>query len=97
MEEPEENPLLKYKIFSTIGDGTYGSVQKAMNTRTNELVAIKRMKKKFFKWEVCAQLKEIKALIHLSHPNIVRLHEVIRRTDNHTLLLVFEYLDANVY
>ena len=54
MEEPEENPLLKYKVFATIGDGTYGSVQKALNTRTNELVAIKRMKKKFFKWEVCA-------------------------------------------
>lgn len=74
MEEPDENPLTKYKIFSTIGDGTYGSVQKALNTRTNELVAIKRMKKKFFNWESCAMLKEIKALINLNHPNIVRLH-----------------------
>ncbi len=65
--------------------------------RTHELVAIKRMKKKFFNWESCSQLKEIKALIHLDHPNVVKLHEVIRRSENNTLLLVFEYLDANVY
>ena len=31
----------RYKIIETIGDGTYGSVVKATNKKTNELVAIK--------------------------------------------------------
>jgi len=40
----------KYQIIKTIGEGTYGSVLKAMNRRTNEIVAIKKMKKKFLRW-----------------------------------------------
>ena len=43
----------KYTIVKTIGDGTYGSVIKAMNKRTGEIVAIKKMKKKYFKWNAC--------------------------------------------
>jgi len=37
----------KYKVFKVIGDGTYGSVMKAWNINTGEVVAIKRMKKKY--------------------------------------------------
>lgn len=36
----------KYSIIKTIGDGTYGSVVKAVNKKTGEMVAIKKMKKK---------------------------------------------------
>ena len=43
----------KYSIVKTIGDGTYGSVLKAMNRRTGEIVAIKKMKKKYYKWNQC--------------------------------------------
>ena len=43
----------KYNQLKTIGDGTYGSVIKAMNRRTGEIVAIKKMKKKYFKWPEC--------------------------------------------
>ena len=31
----------RYKIIKTIGDGTYGSVVKACNKKTQEIVAIK--------------------------------------------------------
>ena len=37
----------RYKILKTLGDGTYGSVVKAINIQTKEEVAIKKMKKKF--------------------------------------------------
>jgi male germ cell-associated kinase len=43
----------KYSTVKVIGDGTYGSVIKAMNRRTGEIVAIKKMKKKYFKWAAC--------------------------------------------
>lgn len=60
-----------------------------------EIVAIKKMKKKYTKWDQCINQKEIQSLMKLSHPNIVQLYEVI--LDRSTLHFVFEFLDMNVY
>ena len=81
--------------MKTVGDGTYGSVVKAVNKNTNELVAIKKMKKKFYSWEECMALREIKSLRKLNNPYIVKLKEVIRVNDD--LYFVFEYMEQNVY
>jgi protein kinase len=43
----------KYSTIKVIGDGTYGSVIKAINKKTGEIVAIKKMKKKYFRWNLC--------------------------------------------
>ena len=53
------------------------------------------MKKKFYSWEECMQLREVQSLRKLSHPNIVKLKEVIRENDE--LFFVFEYLEGNLY
>jgi serine/threonine protein kinase len=34
----------KYKIVKSLGEGTFGTVHKAVNLQTNELVAIKLLK-----------------------------------------------------
>ena len=60
-----------------------------------EIVAIKKMKKKYYRWEQCINQKEIQSLIKLAHPNIVELYEVI--LEKNVLHFVFEYLDINVY
>ena len=49
----------KYQIVKVIGDGTYGSVIKAANKQTGEIVAIKKMKKKYFRWGACVDQKEV--------------------------------------
>ena len=85
----------KYTILKTLGDGTYGSVVKGINKQTNEEVAIKKMKKKFYSWEECMALREIKSLRKLNHSQIVKLKEVIRVNDD--LYFVFEYMEKNVY
>lgn len=85
----------RYKTIKPLGDGTYGSVTKAVNRTSGEIVAIKRMKKKFYSWEECMQLREVQSLRKMSHPNIVKLKEVIREND--TLYFVFEFLDQNLY
>lgn len=81
-------------MLKTIGDGTYGSVLKAVNAK-GEVVAIKKMKKKFYSWEECIKLREVRSLKKLNHPNIVKLREVIRENDE--LFFVFEYLEKNIY
>jgi len=41
------------------------------------------------------QLREVKSLKRLNHPNIVKLKEVIRENDE--LFFVFEFMDGNLY
>ena len=53
------------------------------------------MKKKFYSWEECMALREIKSLRKLNHPQIVKLKEVIRVNDD--LYFVFEFMEQNIY
>ncbi len=85
----------KFRVLCTLGDGTYGTVEKAVNVKTNQVVAIKKMKRKFYSWKECLDLTEVRALRSLAHPNIIKLHEVIR-SDN-MLHLVFEFIERNLY
>lgn len=85
----------KYKILDELGDGTCGSVYKAFNIETYEIVAVKKMKRKFYFWEECVNLREVKALRKLNHPNIIKLKEVVR--ENNELFFIFEYMEYNLY
>lgn len=85
----------RYKVVKQLGDGTYGSVWKAINRQSQEVVAIKKMKRKYYSWEECMNLREVKSLRKLNHPCVVKLKEVIR--DNDELFFVFEFLDCNLY
>ncbi|CAI5966828.1 unnamed protein product, partial [Closterium sp. NIES-65] len=85
----------RYKVMKQLGDGTYGTVWKALNLHTNEIVAVKKMKRKFYSWDECMSLREVKSLRKLNHPNIVRLKEVIR--ENNELFFIFEFMECNLY
>ena len=85
----------KYKVLGKLGDGTFGKVTKAVNKKTNEVVAIKAMKQKFYNWEECMNLREVKSLRKLNHETIVKLKEVVRV--NNDLYFVFEYVEKNLY
>lgn len=85
----------RYKVTKVLGDGTYGSVVRAQNKQTEENVAIKKLKEKYYNWEDCMKLPEINSLRKLIHPNIVKLKEVIRENDQ--LHMVFECMEANLY
>ncbi|GFH24348.1 mitogen-activated protein kinase 7 [Haematococcus lacustris] len=85
----------EYKVVKQLGDGTYGTVWKAINRQSNEVVAIKKMKRKFYSWEECMNLREVKSLRKLNHPCIVKLKEVIRENDE--LFFVFEFLECNLH
>lgn len=46
-------------------------------------------------WEECINLRELKSLRKLTHPNIVKLKEVLRVKKQ--LFFVFECLEKNIY
>jgi len=85
----------RYQTIKTLGDGTYGSVYLAKNNDDGALVAIKKMKKKFYSWDEAINLREVKSLKKMNHVNIVKLREVVREHDN--LFFVFEYMKENLY
>nr|GMD97377.1 cyclin-dependent kinase F-4-like [Ipomoea batatas] len=85
----------RYNIIKEVGNGTFGSVWRALNKQTGDVVAIKKMKKKYYSWEECVNLREVESLRRMSHPNIVKLKEVIREHD--VLFFVFEYMECNLY
>ena len=85
----------RYKQMKTLGDGTYGSVVLGKANDTGETVAIKKMKRKYYSWEECMNLREVKSLRKLSHTNLIKLKEVIRENDQ--LYFVFEYMKENLY
>ncbi|KAI4356340.1 hypothetical protein L6164_000370 [Bauhinia variegata] len=85
----------RYKILRELGDGSCGNVYKARDMTTYEIVAVKKLKKKFYFWEEYTNLREIKTLCKMNHPNIIKLKEVVR--ENNELFLIFEYMDYNLY
>jgi serine/threonine protein kinase len=78
-----------------LGDGAFGTVYKAVNVKTGEVVAIKKMKAKYSNWNECIELREIKSLRKLNHCNIIKLKEVLLVSDE--LYMAFEYLEYNLY
>jgi len=94
---PQAEPLRglrRYKMINLVGDGTYGLVYLAYNQETREKVAIKTMKRKYHSWSEVMDLREVKSLKKLNHPNVVKLKEVIR--ENNRLYFVFEYIKGDL-
>lgn len=85
-----------YSLISILGSGSYGTVYKAVDLTTNEVVAVKRLKQKYHSMKECLQLVEVKSLRKLNgHPNIVKLKELIY--ENNEAFFVFEYMDTNLF
>lgn len=98
MNSPAASPFPKMNRYTTmrqLGDGTYGSVLMGKSNESGELVAIKRMKRKFYSWDECMNLREVKSLKKLNHANVIKLKEVIRENDH--LYFIFEYMKENLY
>lgn len=94
-----------YEIISHIGEGSYGQVYKAKEKKTNNFVALKkvRLEHESEGFPITA-IREIKILRQLNHKNVVSLKEVV--TDKEDTLefkkgggsfyLVFEYMDHDL-
>ncbi|XP_050045761.1 cyclin-dependent kinase 5 [Dermacentor andersoni] len=87
--------MQKYEKLEKIGEGTYGTVFKAKNRETQEIVALKRVRLDDDDEGVpSSALREICLLKELKHKNIVRLHDVLHSEKK--LTLVFEHCDQDL-
>lgn len=85
----------RYSKLEKIGEGTYGTVSKAISHSTGGYVAIKKIKIMYDEEGVPATaLREISLLKEINQPNCVRLLDV--HSNRFNLFLVFEYLDMDL-
>ncbi|RKP18161.1 Pkinase-domain-containing protein [Rozella allomycis CSF55] len=85
----------KYEKICKIGEGTYAVVYKGRIKKTNETIAIKKIKVSNFTIGIDhSALREIKFLQELKHPNIIKLFDVFSHKKN--LNMVLEFLDADL-
>ncbi|XP_015517394.1 cyclin-dependent kinase 5 [Neodiprion pinetum] len=87
--------MQKYEKLEKIGEGTYGTVFKAKNRETHEIVALKKVRLDEDDEGVpSSALREICLLKELKHKNIVRLYDVLH--SDKKLTLVFEHCDQDL-
>ncbi|CAD8083829.1 unnamed protein product [Paramecium sonneborni] len=84
--------LFEFQEF--LGQGSFGTVLKALNKQTQQLVAVKIIKKKsLFQSEQLMQ--EARILQELSHPNIVKFFAV-HETDSR-IFIEMELIQGGIY
>ncbi|CCM01583.1 uncharacterized protein FIBRA_03643 [Fibroporia radiculosa] len=84
-----------YDCLNQVGEGTFGQVWKARNSRDGRFVALKkiRMEAERDGFPVTA-MREIKLLQSLRHDNVVQLYEMM--VSNGSVFMVFEYMDHDL-
>ncbi|XP_064010113.1 mitogen-activated protein kinase 15 [Pogoniulus pusillus] len=101
MSLPEVEPHIsrKYEIKRRLGKGAYGIVWKAIDRRTGEVVAVKKIFDAFRnRTDAQRTFREIMFLQHFGeHPNIIRLLDVIRAENDKDIYLVFESMETDLH
>ncbi|KAF8577988.1 hypothetical protein K439DRAFT_1530932 [Ramaria rubella] len=81
-----------YQLGNCIGRGQFGSVYRALNLNTGQMVAVKRIRLEGLSESEVAQLMhEVELVKRLSHPSIVKYEGMARDSD--TLNIVLEYAE----
>lgn len=97
----EYSDVCQYHIHEVIGQGSYGIVVSATDTRNGERVAIKKIQDVFKSVSDATRiLREIKFLRMLGHPNIVQIKNIIlphSRKKFNDIYVVFELMESDLY
>jgi len=94
----DQNINDQYEQLNVVGVGVYGTVHRARNTTTGEIVAIKRLHIDEDVWEGIPAhvIREVSLLRHLEHPNVVKMIDMcISGAQDYNL--IFEYLESDLY
>ncbi|KAM6125796.1 mitogen-activated protein kinase 15 [Pterocles gutturalis] len=101
MGEPEVEPRVsqKYEIKRRLGRGAYGIVWKAIDRRTGEIVAVKKIFDAFRnRTDAQRTFREIMFLQEFGeHPNIIKLLDVVRAQNDKDIYLIFESMETDLH
>ncbi|KAG6833014.1 hypothetical protein H0H87_012600 [Tephrocybe sp. NHM501043] len=85
-------PATHFQLGNCIGRGQFGSVYRALNLNTGQMVAVKRIRLNGLKEsEIETLMREVDLVKSLSHPSIVKYEGMARDAD--TLSIVLEYAE----
>lgn len=85
----------KVERNGSLGSGAYGVVYKALDLHTHRSVALKKIKLELDEEGIpSTTLREVVFLKQLTHPNVVRLEDVVYEEGK--LFLVFEFMDKDL-
>lgn len=86
-----------FEKLNKVGEGTYGVVYRAKDKKTNEIVALKRIRMERENDGLpISSLREIKLLKTLRHDNVVLVKEVAVGNDLDQIFLVMEYCEQDM-
>ncbi|XP_060175640.1 probable serine/threonine-protein kinase At1g09600 [Lycium barbarum] len=86
-----------FEKLNKIGQGTYSSVYKARDLKSNKIVAMKKVR--FVNMDpesVRFMAREISILRRLDHPNVMKLEALVTSRISGSLYLVFEYMEHDL-
>lgn len=96
MAQAESSTKRRFEVEAKLGSGTYGSVYRCFDNKTQQTVALKKLKISALEDYGIPGiiLRELAILKSVNHPNTVRLLDMVCQKD---ILLVFEFVDASLY
>ncbi|KAL8572227.1 Mitogen-activated protein kinase 15 [Nucella lapillus] len=97
--EIEPHITKKYDIKKRLGKGAYGIVWKAIDRRTGEVVAVKKIFDAFRnKTDAQRTFREIMFLQEFGdHPNVIKLLNVVKAENDKDIYLVFEFMETDLH
>ena len=87
----------EFEKLKRVGEGTYGVVYRARDTKTNDIVALKRVRMDKEKDGIpLSGLREISTLMSCDHDNIVKLREIAVGKSLENIFLVMNYCEQDL-
>ncbi|XP_060529144.1 serine/threonine-protein kinase PITSLRE isoform X2 [Cylas formicarius] len=87
----------EFQCLNRIEEGTYGVVYRARDKRTNEIVALKRLKmEKEKEGFPITSLREINTLLKCQHANIVTVREIVVGSNMDKIFIVMDYVEHDL-
>jgi len=85
--------VAEFKCLNRIEEGTYGVVYRARDKRTQEIVALKRLKMEREKEGFpITSLREINTLLISQHPNVVTVREIVVGSNMDQIFIVMDFV-----
>ena len=98
-EDVDKHVSRRYELHQKLGKGAYGIVWKAVDRRTKDVVAVKKIFDAFQNsTDAQRTFREVVFLQQMSeHDNIVQMHGAFKADNDNDLYLVFEFMETDLH